>query len=82
VQVKPRSSRNQIDGFTESALVVRLSSPPVENAANDALVRLLADWLGVPRSHVQIVAGGRSRVKTVLIGELNEAEIRRRLVPD
>jgi uncharacterized protein (TIGR00251 family) len=50
-----------------AALKVRLQAPPVEGAANDALVALLAERLGVPRRAVRVVAGATSRAKTVEI---------------
>ena len=59
-----------------SALKVRLHAPPVDGAANDALVRLLAERLGVPTRAVRIVAGGTSRAKTVEIDGTTAAAVR------
>ena len=67
VRVKPRSSRNAIEGEREGALVVRLTAPPVEGQANDALVRLLAAHLHLPKSAVRIVSGARGRLKRVSV---------------
>ncbi len=66
VRVVPRASRNEITASAE-ALRVRLTAPPVGGAANDALVSLLADRLGVPRRSVRLVAGGHGRRKQVAI---------------
>lgn len=63
------------------ALLVRLAAPPVEDAANDALVTLLASALGVPRRSVRLIAGERSRNKRVVIDGRTEVEIRERLQP-
>ena len=65
VRVQPRASRNEVAGALGGALKVRLQAPPVDGAANDALVTFLADELGVPRRGVRIVAGSTSRSKTV-----------------
>ncbi len=67
VRVKPRASRNAIEGEREGALVVRLTAPPVEGEANEALVRLLAARLHVPKSAVRIVSGERSRLKRIAV---------------
>ena len=65
VHVQPRASRSEIIGQHGAALKVRLQAPPVDGAANEALVRLLADSLGVPQRAVRVVAGATSRSKTV-----------------
>ncbi|MBM4467450.1 MAG: YggU family protein [Chloroflexi bacterium] len=60
VRVVPRASRNEIVGVQGDALKVRLTAPPVEGKANEALVAFLAQRLGVRKSQVEIVAGGTS----------------------
>ena len=65
VRVQPRAAENQVVGTHGSALKVRLQAPPVDGAANDALMRFLAEVLGVRRSHVRLVAGAASRTKLV-----------------
>ncbi len=67
VRVIPRASRDAIEGEYQGALKVRLTAPPVDDRANDALIRLLAERLNVPRSAVRIVAGEKSRTKRVEI---------------
>jgi uncharacterized protein (TIGR00251 family) len=61
---------------------VRLTAPPVEGAANAALVALLAEHLRLPKSAVTISAGATSRHKTVRIAGLAPEEVRERLQPD
>lgn len=65
VRVQPKASRTGIDGVYQGMIRVRVQAPPVDGAANDALVDLLAATLGVPRRHVRIVAGLAARNKTV-----------------
>jgi uncharacterized protein len=67
VRVIPRSGRSGVAGTRGGALLVRLNAPPVEGAANDELVEVIAAALGVPRRAVAIVSGGRSRTKRVRI---------------
>jgi uncharacterized protein (TIGR00251 family) len=76
VHVQARASRTEIVGVHGTALKVRLQAPPVEGAANDALVALFADRLGVPRRAVRVVAGASSRGKIVEIEGTSEAAVR------
>jgi uncharacterized protein (TIGR00251 family) len=75
VRVTPRASRNAIEGESQGALKVRLTAPPVEDRANEALRRLLADRLNVPVSAVRIVAGDKSRTKRVMVAGARRAQI-------
>lgn len=69
VRVTPRAKRNALAGLTEvdgrPALAIRLAAPPVDGAANAALVRFLAEALAIPKSAVRIVSGEASRLKTL-----------------
>jgi uncharacterized protein (TIGR00251 family) len=68
VRVIPRAGRAGIDGVTEDgALRVRLTAPPVEGAANAALVAYLAALFGVPKRGIAIVRGAQSREKVVAV---------------
>jgi uncharacterized protein (TIGR00251 family) len=67
VRVIPRSSKPGIAGIRDGALLVRLQSPPVEGAANNELIALLAKAFGVPRGDVAIVSGDHSKLKRVSI---------------
>jgi uncharacterized protein (TIGR00251 family) len=79
VRVQPRSSRAGVDGMYAGALRVRVTAPPVEDAANDAVTRVLAKTLGVAPSAVMIVNGKRSRSKVVEVRGLRAADLRRRI---
>ena len=81
VHVQPRASRSEIVGLHGAALKVRLQAPPVDGAANDALVTLLADRLGVPRRSVHVVAGTTSRAETVEIEGTTEEAVRALAAP-
>jgi uncharacterized protein (TIGR00251 family) len=65
VQVQPRASRNAIVGWKDGALRVALTAPPVDGAANDALIAFLADAWGLKRRQVRLVHGETSRHKVV-----------------
>jgi uncharacterized protein (TIGR00251 family) len=81
VRAKPRATRPGIGSVRESTLEVRLASPPVEGAANQELITLLADALAVPRSSVVLVRGERGRQKRVQILGITVREARARLWP-
>ncbi|MDQ2671003.1 MAG: DUF167 domain-containing protein [Gemmatimonadota bacterium] len=77
--IQPRASRTEAAGIHGGALKVRIAAPPVDGAANDALVRWVAEQLGVPQSRVIVTAGAASRAKTVEIAGVDADEVRRRL---
>jgi uncharacterized protein (TIGR00251 family) len=66
VRVIPRSSKNSL-AWEQGKLKVRLTSPPIDGAANEALVALLAEQLALPKRQITIVRGASSRQKTVEI---------------
>lgn len=67
IHVQPRASKNQICGVQGEALKIRLTSPPVDGAANKLCREFLADLFGVARSYVEILSGETSRHKRVRI---------------
>jgi uncharacterized protein (TIGR00251 family) len=79
VRVIPRAGRSGVAGERDGRLLVRLSAPPVEGAANQALVELLATLLGRPKRCVRIVSGEKSRAKRVAIDGVTAVEVRERL---
>ena len=76
VRVIPRSSKPGLAGTREGAVLVRVNAPPVEGAANEALIEVLADALRVPRRAVTIVSGQRSRLKRVRVEGVTEDLVR------
>jgi uncharacterized protein len=67
VRLTPRSASERVEDVIDGVLRVRVMAPAVEGAANVALVRVLADELGIARRNVRIVAGASSRQKLVVI---------------
>jgi uncharacterized protein (TIGR00251 family) len=67
VRLTPRSAVERVEDVVDGVLKVRVTAPAVEGAANNALVRILADELGIARRDVRIVAGATSRQKLVVI---------------
>lgn len=78
MHVIPRSSRNAIE-WEQGIFKVRLTAPPVDGAANAALIALLAQHLHLPKRSISIVHGAASRQKVVEIVGMSEAEIMARL---
>ena len=77
IRVQPRASRNEVAGVHGDALKVRLTAPPVEGAANEALVDFLATTFGIPARAVTIVSGASSRTKIVELAGVTEDRVRR-----
>ena len=67
LHVQPRASKNEIVGEVEGALKIRLTSPPVEGAANKLCCEFIAKLCGIPKRDVSIVSGEKSRHKRVMI---------------
>jgi uncharacterized protein len=78
VRVIPRSSRNSLE-WEQGVLKARLTAPPVDGAANEALVALLAERLGMPKRSISIVRGASSRQKTVDIQGVTLEEVERKI---
>jgi uncharacterized protein (TIGR00251 family) len=79
IRAVPRASRDALDGVAEGALRVRLAAPPVEGAANKALVVFLAGVLGVPKRDIEIATGEHGRRKLVRVRGLTADVVRARL---
>lgn len=80
VKVLPRSSKNSIE-WEQGNLKVRLTAPPVDGLANEALIALLAERLALPKRAITIVRGATSRQKTVEIAGMAMEEVEKRLAP-
>jgi uncharacterized protein (TIGR00251 family) len=80
IRVIPRSPRTSVDGTRGAAILVRLAAPPVDGAANDALIAFLSTALDIPRRQITIVSGERSRDKRVRIAGIETAAATSRLL--
>ena len=79
LRVTPRSSRDAIEGADdEGAIRVRVTAAPADGAANEAVIKLLAKTLGVPKGAVTLVAGATSRHKRLRIEGVSAALVRAR----
>ncbi|MFN7929447.1 MAG: DUF167 domain-containing protein [Blastocatellia bacterium] len=74
IRAQPRASKSVIVGEVEGALKVRLAAPPVDGAANEELIRLLAAVFAVPRRAVTILSGATAKNKIVRLAGLNAAQ--------
>jgi len=81
VRVIPRSSKNKLE-WQQGTLKARLTAPPVDGAANEALIALLAERLGLPKRNVMIVHGAASRLKTVEIVGMTPEAVEQKLMGD
>jgi len=79
VRVRPYAPRNELLGFNNGVLQVRLTAPPVAGKANETLIAFISGLLHIARSRVSIVYGHRSRGKLLVIDGLNQQEIAERL---
>lgn len=81
VRVTPRASRNEIvEILNDGTIKVRLSAPPVDNEANNALIDFLSDILGVPKSKLDIVAGNTGRDKLISILDMDVDTVHQRIL--
>lgn len=79
VRVVPRASRDKIAGIHDGAVRIRLTAPPVEGAANEALVAFLSSVLRVPKREIELVSGQAARNKVVSVSGLSPEEVLARL---
>jgi len=79
IRVIPRAKRSEVAGKRGDAWLIRLQAPPVEGAANEELLAILAKVLEVPKRDVTILAGERSRQKRVRVANLDPSTVRERL---
>jgi uncharacterized protein (TIGR00251 family) len=81
IKLQPRASTNEIAGPLGNELRVKVTAPPVDAAANEALIRLLGEALDCPRSRVEILRGHTSRHKVIKLHGFSAAAVLARLNP-
>ncbi len=79
IHVNPHASRAQIAGIQEGLLKVKVTAPPVEGAANEACIEMLAKKLGLRKSQMKISAGVRGRKKTILVSDISKALLEQKI---
>ncbi|MBI9020045.1 MAG: YggU family protein [Verrucomicrobia bacterium] len=79
IRAVPRASKNEIQGFYDDALKIRLTSAPVDGKANQALIKFLSKSLNISKAQIRIEQGETSRHKTVHIGGLTKTAFMERL---
>jgi hypothetical protein len=79
LRVIPRASKTAMNGVRDGRLLLRVTAPPVDGAANTAVVAALATMLEMPRTAVRVVEGATSRNKSVEIAGVSAALVRQRL---
>ncbi len=80
VKVQPNARRNEIVGFGDGTLRVKISAPPVEGKANKALIAFLSEILGVRKSNIGIEKGETSKRKRIVVEGMTQSEILERLL--
>lgn len=79
IKLQPRASKNEIGEALGDELRIKVTAPPVDAAANEALLRLLAETLDCPRSKVELVRGHTSRHKIVKVHDANALDVQAKL---
>jgi uncharacterized protein (TIGR00251 family) len=75
LRVTPRASKNALEGFRGDALIVRVTAPPVDSAANEAVIELLARALDIPKRQITITRGSTGRNKVVDIDGVSRDQL-------
>lgn len=79
VRAQPNARKSALVGEHGGALKIAVSAPPEEGRANDAIIQVLHDWLGVKRSQIELVSGQTNRNKVILIHGISPVELANRL---
>lgn len=79
IHVNPHASRAGISGISEGMLKLKVTAPPVEGAANEACIDLLAKSLKLRKSQMKISTGAKGRKKTILVSEIGKTDLVRKI---
>jgi uncharacterized protein (TIGR00251 family) len=79
VQIQPNAKRTEVVGVLDDALKIKLAAQPIEGKANEALVKWLADALGVPRSAVTLTHGQTNKKKLLQVAGVSVEDVARLL---
>ena len=75
IYVVPRSSKTEIVGIYNNCLKIKLKSPPVDNAANEELIKFLSKELKLPKASIEVVSGHKQKKKMLFIKECNSSRV-------
>lgn len=81
IRLNPRSSRNQVTGWQDDTVAIKLTAPPVDGAANKAALEFLAERLGIKKYQITLVSGATNREKVFEIEGLSQDDVRSLLSP-
>ena len=80
LKVTPNAGRNEITGFTDGVLHLKIKAPPVKGKANRELIDFLSRALGVKKSAITIVRGQTSRNKTIAVAGMSQGDILKKII--
>lgn len=75
VKLTPNASKDEIIGYTEEYIKIRISAPPNENKANKKLISFISDWLDTAKSNIFLAGGDKSRLKKILIKNIKTEDL-------
>ena len=79
IHLTPNSSKNEIAGYTEDYLKIKVSAPPNDNKANKKLIEFLSDTFDIAKSYITFVSGEKSRIKKFLIKNINYDDVLKKI---
>jgi len=79
IQVQPRAKRNEVIGFENGILRLRIAAPPIEGKANKEVISYLSDVFDIPKSSIDMERGHTSKIKVIAISGLDREHIYERV---
>ena len=79
IRLTPNSSKDEILGYTDEYIKIKISAPPNENKANKKLIEFISEYFDVSKSNIELVSGDKSRLKKVLIKNIKEEFVKQKI---
>jgi hypothetical protein len=79
VRLTPNSSKDEILGYNEEYIKIKVSAPPNENKANKKLILFLSNFFNIPKSNVELISGDKSRLKKILLKNFPEELVKQKI---
>lgn len=79
IRLTPNSSKDEIAGYCDEYVKIKISAPPNENKANKKLVSFLSDCFKLSKSNVELISGDKSRLKRVLLKNIDEEKVKQKI---